>query len=129
MGTIVPTDEKQARADGLAEARALIEAGDYEAAIDCLEEARKRALTADAVPSLVEIRRLAHAVWLQAPRGSDTTDRADRLVLSIVRRQAVPASRGMRGLAIPVLVLLVVLFVLTMIMIVVAASTLSLGPG
>ncbi len=43
VGTIVPTDEKQARADGLAEARALIEAGDYEAAIDCLEEARKRA--------------------------------------------------------------------------------------
>ncbi len=120
------TDEKQALAEELVEARALVGAGEYEAAMDRLEEARDQAQWVNAVPSLVEIRRLAHAVWLEAPRGSDITDRADRLVLSITRHETVSAPSGMRGLAIPVLVLLGVLLLVWVILFIVAVSTWSL---
>ena len=127
MGAVAPVGEKQALEAELTDVRGLIADGEYEAAVGWLEEASDQARSVAAVESLVEIRRLAHAVWLKAPRGSDTTDRADRLVLSINRDEVVPSD--VRGMAVAVSVLLVLLLVAFAIVVVVAIFTFSLGSG
>jgi hypothetical protein len=79
----------------LAEARDLIRVGDYERALDDLIQATDESLAQGDAVALGEARRLAQQVWRQAPAGSETGERADRLVLAITRsgRYETPRSR------------------------------------
>ena len=86
MGTIAPADEKQVLVEELAEARALIVAGDYEAALERLASVRESARALVDAEVLGEMRVLARAVWLRAPRGSDATERADGIVRVVAAR-------------------------------------------
>lgn len=126
MALTGPTDTKQALAETMGQARALIEAADYETATDRLEAASALARPAGAVPELVEIRSLAHTVWLRTPRGSDTTDRANRLFLAIGRDEAMRRPSNMHGLAIATFVVVGAVFLVIVIMFIYALATFHL---
>jgi hypothetical protein len=95
VGTVAPTDEKQVLADELGQARALIEKGKYTRALDRLTSAREVAQEQGDREALDEVRGLARAVWRRAPRGSDTSERADGLVLAIGQGLTVLAGAGL----------------------------------
>jgi hypothetical protein len=79
VGTLA-TDDKQALAEELAEAQALIEAGEYERALDTLDRARSLAMGQREVEGLNYVRAFAVRVRRCAPRGSDSGERADGLL-------------------------------------------------
>ena len=66
MGAVA-TDEKQALTEELVEARALIEEGKSEAALDALARARRGARALGDAGALDEIRRLEGVVWRSGP--------------------------------------------------------------
>ena len=78
MGTVAPSNEKQALADEIGQARALVERGEHEAALDGLEAAREIAQAQHDVDGLDEVRMLAQRVSDRAVRKNDR-DRADDL--------------------------------------------------
>ena len=84
MSTVASSNENQTLADELAEARALIEAGEYESALDALAGIWEAAQAQDDANGLNEVRLLAERVSNRALRGSDR-ERADAL------RHRVPA--------------------------------------
>ncbi len=83
MATVAPTDEKQALAGELAEARALIERRESEAALETLARARRIAKARRDARSLREIRELGRALRPQVPRASESWRHADDLVVDV----------------------------------------------
>ena len=82
MGAVAPIDEKQALAEELAEARALIERGEYERALDALTVASEAARARDDAAGLAEVARLAERVAERA-LGRSERERADALRLGL----------------------------------------------
>ena len=83
MGTVARTDEKQALAEKLAEARALVGKGDDEAALDALVCARERASDLRDVAALGEILDAARMVGSRARNGGLIAHRADALAVGV----------------------------------------------
>jgi hypothetical protein len=92
VGVVAPVDEEQALADESGQARALIEGGEFDAALDLLEGAWEQARLRGDGETLGEIGSLARAVWRRAPPGSGAEERAHRLA------SAIPGGRESRGL-------------------------------
>ena len=67
MGMVAPTDEKRALEEELAEARALVDRGAVEAALDVLARARRSARALGDADALGEVGRLGGSVWRSAP--------------------------------------------------------------
>ena len=74
MGMVAPSNEKRVLADELAQARALIEDGEQEAALDRLATASEIAREQGDAAALRAIRGLSWTVWRKAP---STPERAD----------------------------------------------------
>jgi hypothetical protein len=83
MGTVAPTEDKQALADELRRARTLIGQGDGEAALDALVRARDRASHLRDVRALGEILDTARTVGSHGPHGTAVADRADALAVRV----------------------------------------------
>ena len=92
MSAVAPSNEKQTVERELAEARALIDEGEYEAALDQLATVREVALAQEDAEALEEVRGLARTVWRHAPRGSAATERADSLWRQAIWQQPLTRS-------------------------------------
>ena len=84
MSTGAPSNEKHALADELAQARALIEDGEYEAALDRLVSAWQCARAQHDADAVEEVRMLAQDVAGRALGRSDR-QRADGIALALGR--------------------------------------------